>query len=85
MLEIGQQPGGEVLRIVDRQARHAVERSFRPLQKNTGDGSQTFEQHIAAALIFGDDRLGVVVAEGVGADGDELREPGRRQSSLGHS
>ena len=54
------------------------------MQEDAGDRFETFVQHVAAVLIFGDDVAGVRLAEGVDSDGDELRQSGRREPALRH-
>lgn len=82
MFEIAEKPRGESFGIIDRQAGDAVERALRLPQEHAGNRCQAFEEHIAAALILGDDGASVFIAQLVGADGDELRESRRRESSL---
>src|SRR5712692_9855724 len=84
MLEVAEQPGGEAVRVVDRDLRDAVERSLRLLQEDAGYGAETVVQHVAAVLIFGDDIACVGVAERVDSDSDKLRESGWREPTLRH-
>ena len=83
-LEVGEQPAREVLRVVHGQAGDEVERALRLAQEHARDLRQALEEHVAPALVFGDDASRVVRAQLARA---QPRPPGpgrARKPALGH-
>src|SRR5450759_4810136 len=85
LLEARQEPSGEILAVLDRKARHEVERALGLPEEDAGNLAQAAEQDVAALLVLGDDTHGVVLSELRRARRDELSEARRREAALRHA
>ena len=85
MGELGEEVAREVFAVLDRQPGDEVEGALGLAQEDSGNRRQALEQQIPAALVLLDDGGEIFLAELDCAARDELRESGRRETTLGHA